>query len=177
MDTLLDYIFIFFFYSNVGWFFESLYCSAPVKRWINRGFLTGPICPIYGAGAIVMDVFLAPLSGRWYLVYFGGMVLCDIVELVTGIILDKLFNQRWWDYSGKFMNYKGYICLKHTFIWGGVALFNVKLMHPFFKSGFALIPDIYRNIILGIILTVFVFDLADAVLTSVKTKRKLKNNA
>lgn len=163
IDTILLYILFFFFYSNAGWFFESLYCSIAAKKWINRGFLTGPLCPIYGAGALVLAVFLSPVKDKWYLVFFLGIILCDIVEFITSLILEKLFNARWWDYSHKFMNIQGRICLQHSIIWGFASLLFVRLMHPFFSESFELIPPLYRNILLSIILVVFFIDLAGAV--------------
>jgi uncharacterized membrane protein len=163
VDTILLYILYFFFYSNVGWFFESLYCSLAAGKWINRGFLTGPLCPIYGAGALVLSVFLSPVKDKWYLVFFLGIILCDIVEFITSVILEKLFHARWWDYSDKFLNIQGRICFRHSIIWGFASLLFVKLIHPFFSTGFELIPAFYRNILLGIILAVFFIDLAGAV--------------
>lgn len=163
LDTVLLYVLYFFFYSNAGWFFESLYCSIAAKKWINRGFLTGPICPIYGAGALVLTVFLSPVQDKWYLVFFLGMILCDIVEFITSVVLEKLFHARWWDYSDKFLNIQGRICFRHSIIWGFASLLFVKLVHPFFSTGFEMIPPFYRNIFLGIILTVFFVDLVGAV--------------
>lgn len=177
IDTALNYVLYFFFYSNIGWLFESLYCAlGPVKwengrlvgrpKWVNRGFLTGPICPIYGTGAVVLDLFLGPVRDKWYLVFFLGMILCDIVEYIAGVLLNKLFHARWWDYSNKLLNIQGYICLKNTIIWGFASLIIVRHIHPFFKAGFDTIPVLYRNIILCIILVVFAIDLINAIIAA-----------
>ena len=92
MNTIFQYVFYFFMYSAIGWFVESIYCSIGNKRWINRGFLKGPICPIYGTGAVVMMICIEPFSGyseKWYInsliVFALGMVLCDIVELLRAL--------------------------------------------------------------------------------------------
>lgn len=170
--TVLEYIFYFFFYSFIGWFFESCYCSIRPKKWVNRGFLRGPICPIYGTGALVMMVALVPLrdlTENLYLnelvIFVVGMVLCDIVEFMTSYIMEKLFNARWWDYSNKRFNIQGRICLTHTFYWGTCSCLFVFILEP--------IVDIYlvgqvsessRNILTYIFLTVFAFDLLDTVI-------------
>lgn len=131
MNKIPLYILSFFFYSAAGWFIESLYRSIGEKRIINSGFLTGPMCPIYGTGALVMTVFLYnPFKDKPLLVFLLGMVLCDIVEYITSVLMEVLFHARWWDYTYEFLNVKGRICLKHTLYWGIVAISFVKLIHP-----------------------------------------------
>ncbi len=171
LDTFLNYTLYFFFYSNAGWLIESIYCSYAAKKWINRGFLTGPICPIYGAGALVMAIFLERFADRWYLVFILGVILCDIVEFVTSVILEKLFHARWWDYSNKFMNIQGRICLLHSTYWGVMSLVFVYLVHPFFRRGFELIPDIVRNVILAVILVIFTYDFAKTVIATADIRK------
>ncbi len=172
--TVLDYIFYFFFYSFIGWFFESCYCSIRPKKWINRGFLRGPICPIYGTGALVMMIALTPLrhlTKNLYLnellIFVAGAILCDIVEFMTSYIMEKLFNARWWDYSNKKFNIQGRICLTHTLYWGTCSCLFVFILEP--------VIDLYlvgqvsensRNILTYIFLTVFAFDLLDTVINA-----------
>lgn len=170
--TVLDYIFYFFFYSFIGWFFESCYCSLRPKKWINRGFLRGPICPIYGTGGLVMMICLVPLrhiTENLYfnelLIFIAGAILCDIVEFMTSYIMEKLFNARWWDYSNKKFNIQGRICLTHTFYWGTCSCLFVFILEPIMDLYIVgQISEASRNILTYIFLTVFAFDLLDTVI-------------
>lgn len=172
--TVLDYIFYFFFYSFIGWFFESCYCSIRPKKWINRGFLRGPICPIYGTGGLVMMVCLLPLrhiTENLYLnellIFIAGAVLCDIVEFMTSYIMEKLFNARWWDYSNKKFNIQGRICLTHTFYWGTCSCLFVFILEPIMNLYIVgQVSESSRNILTYIFLTVFAFDLLDTVINA-----------
>lgn len=172
--TVLDYIFYFFFYSFIGWFFESCYCSIRPKKWVNRGFLRGPICPIYGTGGLVMMVCLLPLrhiTKNLYLnellIFIAGAVLCDIVEFMTSYIMEKLFNARWWDYSNKKFNIQGRICLTHTFYWGTCSCLFVFILEPIMNLYIVgQVSESSRNILTYIFLTVFAFDLLDTVINA-----------
>lgn len=170
--SLLDYIFYFFFYSFIGWFFESCYCSIRPKKWVNRGFLRGPICPIYGTGGLVMMVCLLPLRHitkslyiNELIIFVAGAILCDIVEFMTSYIMEKLFNARWWDYSNKKFNIQGRICLTHTFYWGTSACLFVFILEPIMNLYIVgQVSESSRNILTYIFLTVFAFDLLDTVI-------------
>ncbi len=178
----------YFFYSALGWLAESIYCSLGEHKWINRGFLTGPLCPIYGAGALVMIVFLKPLKEMTpapvsvfgvsltpLLVFIVGMILADIVEFITSLAMEKLFHARWWDYSEKPFNIQGRICLQHTLYWGIASLVFVYLIHPFF-SRYAenLFPAAQPKkiyILISIILIIFVLDIINAVRNAMDVKK------
>ena len=136
--TIVTYVLYFFFYSAVGWLGESIYCSVGARKWVNRGFLKGPMCPIYGTGALAMAITLTPVKNldirvpmfghdvliTPLLVFIAGMVVCDIVEFITSVLMEKLFHARWWDYSNKKFNIQGRICLGHTFYWGILRYFS-----------------------------------------------------
>lgn len=170
--SVLDYIFYFFFYSFIGWFFESCYCSIRPKKWVNRGFLRGPICPIYGTGGLVMMICLLPLrhiTENLYLnellIFIAGAILCDIVEFMTSYIMEKLFNARWWDYSNKKFNIQGRICLTHTFYWGTCSCLFVFILEPIMNLYLVgQVSESSRDILTYIFLTVFAFDLLDTVI-------------
>lgn len=176
MNTVFQYVFYFFMYSAIGWFVESIYCSVGNKKWINRGFLKGPICPIYGTGAVVMMICIEPFSGyseKWYvnslIVFALGMVLCDIVEFITSVVMEKLFNARWWDYSGKRFNIQGRICLTHTIYWGLSSVIFVQLAHPHIHNLISsFITDKIRNDILLVVFTIFIIDLVITVRNALK---------
>ena len=181
--TVLDYIFYFFFYSFIGWFFESCYCSIRPKKWVNRGFLRGPICPIYGTGALVIMIALVPLrelTENLYvnelIIFVVGMVLCDIVEFMTSYIMEKLFNARWWDYSNKKFNLQGRICLTHTLYWGTASCLFVFILEPLIDLYVVgQVSEVSRNILTYIFLTVFAFDLLDTVIHALGLRNILSN--
>lgn len=164
MNKIPLYILSFFFYSAAGWFIESLYRSIGEKRIINSGFLTGPMCPIYGTGALVMTVFLYnPFKDKPLLVFLLGMLLCDIVEYLTSVLMEVLFHARWWDYTYEFMNIRGRICLKHTLYWGIVAVSFVYVIHPGIDNIIMnLDVDTVRYMLIGIFI-VFFLDVANSV--------------
>jgi uncharacterized membrane protein len=184
MKVVSIYIFYFFLYSAIGWFFESIYCSVPARKWINRGFLTGPMCPIYGTGALTLALFIEPISRKLIyisifgsrvcvtplLVFLAGMVLSDIVEFYTSLIMEKLFHAHWWDYSERFLNIQGRICFSHTLIWGGVSLAFIYLAHPVIKTAVTRIPMQIIYFILAVIAVVFIVDLVHAVHSAMDVK-------
>lgn len=185
MYTVSLLLLYYFFYSSLGWLCESIYCSIGEKKWVNRGFLTGPLCPIYGTGAVVFIVCLGPLKeypipvsvfGLTFsitpvLVLLAGMVLADMVEFATSVIMEKLFHARWWDYSEKPFNIQGRICLQHTMYWGIFTIVFLYLIHPFFQTYAERIPEKTVYIILSVVLLLFVLDLINAVRTAMDVKK------
>lgn len=184
MITACNYIFMFFAYSACGWFGESLYRTAGAflrkggdRRVINSGFLYGPICPIYGAGALTFTIALVntglatPDIGGFLKVFFIGMILADIVEYVTSYLMEKLFNARWWDYSNNFLNLHGRICFKHSIIWGFASLLFVYGINPLYEYIRSFIPDESLVIITVLILILFFFDLVMTVLATIDVRK------
>lgn len=164
MASILKYFVIFFFYSAAGWLVESLYCSVGEKRFINRGFLTGPMCPIYGTGALVMTICLYnPFSHNPLIVFALGMLLCDVVEYITSLLMEILFHARWWDYTYEFLNIRGRICLKHTLYWGVASVSFVYILHPTIDKIIDSFSLQILSAVAGSILVVFVIDVIHAV--------------
>ncbi len=164
MEDIIKYILLFFFYSFAGWCLESLYCSIGEKRFINRGFLAGPLCPIYGTAALILIILIYnPFKDNTLLVFLLGIVLCDILEFVVSYIMEKLFAARWWDYTYEFCNLGGRICLKHTLYWGMISIVFVKTIHPFVDKLYSKINGEYLIYILALILVIFAIDVLNAV--------------
>ena len=163
MDNIIKYILLFFFYSFGGWCLESTYCSIGEKKLINRGFLTGPLCPIYGTAAVVMAVFLYPFKDIPLVVFLLGIVVCDVVEYMTSLIMEKLFSARWWDYTYEFMNLNGRISLKHSLHWGVVSVVFVLLIHPAVEKLYYKIDADIIKYLLVVILLIFTADVVNAV--------------
>lgn len=159
---LYDIAWYFLLYAFLGWCMEVVFCSINTGKFVNRGFLNGPLCPIYGFGAVIMVLLLTPISENVWLLYLGAAVLCSALELVTGFLLKKLFHATWWDYSDQPFNIGGYICLKFTFLWGIAGVAMMRVLHPLVESFVDIIPWV-AGIVLLVVL--YIYLLADIIVT------------
>lgn len=172
MENIIKYILLFFFYSAAGWCLETTYCSIGEKRFINRGFLTGPLCPIYGTAALVLIILIYnPFKDNVLVVFLLGIVLCDIVEFFTSLIMEKLFAARWWDYTYELFNLSGRICLKHSLYWGVISIAFVKVIHPAVDNLYSKINGDYIIYILIGVLAVFTADVINAVIKAADIRK------
>lgn len=128
--TLGQWLLFFFLYCFLGWVWESCYVSARQRRWVNRGFLHGPLLPIYGFGAVIILWATLPVRGSLALIFLLGMLAATALEYVTGAAMEALFKVRYWDYSGKPFNLNGHICLTCSLAWGAFSVLLVKVLHP-----------------------------------------------
>ncbi len=172
MENLIKYVLLFFFYSAAGWCLETTYCSIGEKRFVNRGFLTGPLCPIYGTAALVLIILIYnPFKDNTLIVFLLGIVLCDIVEFFTSLIMEKLFAARWWDYTYELFNISGRICLKHSLYWGVISIAFVKVIHPAVDNLYSKINGDYLIYILVGVLAVFTADVINAVIKAADIRK------
>ena len=128
--TFYELVWFYFIYSLTGWCAEVCVAAARKKKFINRGFVSGPLCPIYGTGAVVFAVFLPELRENPFFLFLGGVILGSFIEFATGVLLEKAFHKKWWDYSGIRFNFDGYICLPYSLLWCGFALLLTYLTNP-----------------------------------------------
>ena len=163
--TYYDICWYFLLYSFLGWVVEVCYQAVTKAKIVNRGFLNGPVCPVYGLGALALLLLLSAFGMTNTveanpLVLFGlGLVITTAIELVAGWLLDRLFHARWWDYSAKPFNFRGYICLEFSILWGLSVTFAGKVIHPFVQGvSVALIPEKYGWPILGVLYLVYFAD-------------------
>ena len=170
---MYQFLWIFFVYAFLGWCTEVSYAALRTGKFVNRGFLNGPVCPIYGCGVVVVLVGLTPLKGNFVLLFLGSVVLTSVLELTTGFVLEKLFRQRWWDYSDKPFNLGGYICLEFSIMWGFACLFVVDILHPSIEFFIRLIPHTLGWVLLGLFSAAMAVDLAATVRTIAKLNRQL----
>ena len=170
---MYQFLWIFFIYAFLGWCTEVSYAALRTGKFVNRGFLNGPVCPIYGCGVVVVLAGLEPLKGNFVLLFLGSVVLTSALELVTGFVLEKLFRQRWWDYSDKPFNLGGYICLEFSIMWGFACLFVVDILHPSIEFFIRLIPHTLGWVLLGLFSAAMAVDLAATVRTIAKLNRQL----
>ena len=127
---LLELATYFIIYSFLGWILESIFRSFCEKKIINTGFLRGPICPIYGCGAIIMILFLGKFSNSKILLFIMSVIFLSIWEYIVGVILEKIFKTKYWDYSDHKFNYKGRICLTNSIAWGFLGVLFINFIHP-----------------------------------------------
>lgn len=120
----------FFLYSFLGWVWESCYVSLRQGRWVDRGFLSGPLLPIYGSGAVAVLLFALPVAANPLLVFLMGMAGATLLEYVTGWTMERLFHLHYWDYSMYRFNLNGYICLPASLCWGAFSLVMLRFIHP-----------------------------------------------
>ena len=121
--TLYQLLWFFLVYSFLGWLLETAAAAARKGKLLNRGFLNAPFSPVYGEAAVLFAVFLPELKSAPFFLFVGGMLLATALELVTGALLERIFGQKWWDYSQEPWNFNGHICLKYSLVWGLLALF------------------------------------------------------
>lgn len=126
----LDSYMMFFIYSFIGWVVEVIYCGVVEDKFINRGFLNGPMCPVYGLGFYAAIWFFEPFTGNFFVVFFGTALAATTVELIAGVILFHAFHMRWWDYSDYKLNLRGYICLRFFIYWGIACSLGLYVIHP-----------------------------------------------
>lgn len=133
-------ILYFFVYGFLGWCTEVIFAAFKQHRFVNRGFLNGPICPIYGVGVTLVIACLEAFQTNLLLLYISSVILVTVLEGVTGWAMDKLFHNKWWDYSKLPFNIGGYVCLLFSLIWGVACVFIVYFVHPLIHQVLSLIP-------------------------------------
>lgn len=173
-QNFYEFVWIFIIYAFVGWCVEVAYAALDTGKFVNRGFLNGPYCPIYGFGVVIVVGLLTPLKDNRLILFAGSFVLTTVLEFITGYILEKVFHNKWWDYSDKPFNIKGYICLKFSILWGLGCTFIMDAFHPMIYRIITWIPFIPGVIILCIIASVFAVDCCITVSTILKFNKRLK---
>lgn len=138
--TVTQWVFFFYFYCFFGWCFESAYVSLKKRKLTNRGFMHGPFLPLYGSGAIMMLVVSMPFQDNIVLTYLAGCIGATCLEYVTGVVMERLFRVRYWDYSDQKWNFHGYICLTSTLAWGGLTILMTHVVHQYVEYVVLLIP-------------------------------------
>ncbi len=173
-QNFYELVWIFIIYAFIGWCTEVSYAAVDRGIFVNRGFLNGPYCPIYGCGVVIVVAVLTPLKDNLLILFAGSFLLTSLLEYITGFILEKVFHNKWWDYSDKPFNIKGYVCLKFSIYWGLACTFIMDVIHPIIYKGITLIPHTFGVIVLSLLMAVFAADCAITVSTILKFNRRLK---
>ena len=170
---MYQFLFLFFIYAFLGWCTEVSYAALTTGRFVNRGFLNGPLCPIYGFGAVLVLTCLEPIKGDGILLFLSSMLLTSLLELITGFVLEKLFRQHWWDYSNEPFNLCGYICLRFSILWGLACTFVAYLIHPTVLLMIHLIPHTLGIVLLCTLCTAISTDLIATIRTITRLNHQL----
>lgn len=173
MQSLYELTFYFVIYAVLGWCLEVCFCTVNTGAFVNRGFLNGPVCPIYGFGMVIVIAALSPVADSPLLLFVCGTLLTSALELVTGWVLKKLFHTSWWDYSDVPFNLGGYICLKFSLAWGVAVVAVMRLLQPAVARLVAAVPHTLGVVFLCAALAVFLCDLAVTVNGILKLNRDL----
>lgn len=175
LRTVAEYFLWFILYSVCGWIMETALYAVRRKQAVKRGFLFGPLCPIYGVGMMLCMLLFYDRIDNVVLLFLVGTVTCTALEYVTHFVLEKLFHSTWWDYSGKKFNVKGRICLQNSLLFGVGVVLIVRVIQPWVILWTAKIPDTVLYWIVFILYTVLIVDLTTTIASLKNTVALLKN--
>ena len=174
-----QYIALFFIYSFAGWLMEVIRVSKKEKKFVDRGFLIGPYCPIYGYGVLLITILLRKYTDDIIVTFFMSLIICGILEYLTSYLMEKIFKARWWDYSDRKFNINGRICLENLIPFGIGGCIIVYIINPFLLGIIGFVPDIIMNILLTFLLISYITDLIVSlkIILNLKiVKKELKDN-
>lgn len=167
---ILCYMLIFSF---MGWIWESIYVSVMEKRIVNRGYVTGPLCTIYGVGGVFMTLTLRPFCNNYIMLFLLAMVFTTTLEYVTATVMEALFHTSWWDYTMEKFNFKGRICLKSSLAWGFVSLLLFNIILPFTNKVIGLFTEKVGHIIIMAAAGLYAVDFVMATIAAVDVSKQL----
>ena len=172
MHTILVQFVYFVLYSFLGWVCETIYCSIDDKKFVNRGFLNGPFCPIYGTGALlVIDIFMK-YKDDLLVLFILSVVITSIVEYITSYLLEKIFNLQLWDYSTYSFNLNGRVCLKNSLLFGVLSILAVEVIHPAVEGFLSRLPVWFLITFTGTLVVYFICDVVITVKALIQINRK-----
>lgn len=165
---------LFIAFAFIGWCVEVAYATVKTSSFVNRGFLNGPVCPIYGFGVVIVTLLLMPLRDHWLLLFICAVLLTSCLEFITGYILEKIFHQKWWDYSEIRWNIKGYVCPRFSLMWGVGCLAVIYLIEPPVLLLINGMPKVLGIILLCAVSAIFAADLSVTAATLLKINARFK---
>ncbi|MBO5478930.1 MAG: putative ABC transporter permease [Clostridia bacterium] len=166
----IQYLLLYFLiYAIIGWLLETAYAVGTLGHFVKRGFLYGPLCPIYGWGAVILISCLKKYKSKPLKLFLYSAIVFSVFEYVAGFALDALFSARWWDYTNDFLNLNGRISIFYSFAWGIIALVFIHFIHPFIekivKKVLKKIPNKVQLILINLS---FIILVVDTILSSIK---------
>ena len=170
-----EVILYFFIYSVMGWLWETVYCSLKAGKFVYRGFLAGPYCPIYGFGIIMVLYFIEPFHSNLLLLYLFSTIIVTLLEFFTSYFLEKIFHTTWWDYHNVPFNIQGRIALPVSAFWGVGCVLVVRVIHPFVTKIVESLYNSFGVIIPGAILCIMGIDTVFSLLNMFSLQKFLKD--
>lgn len=158
----IEMLLIFAVYAILGWITEVVFFTLKTGTFVNRGFLNGPLCPLYGFGVLGVLLIMYPIQDNILLLFIGSMAFCTAIELITGIVLEKLFHDTWWDYTDQPFNFKGYICLRFSIMWGIACVSVIRILHPGIMKG---IDSLHFGVAVFLICAFYIYAACDLFVT------------
>ena len=162
LNKFQTYTLYFFLFSILGWCMETLYAFILSGHFVKRGFLYGPLCPIYGYGALILIIFLSKYKNNALKLFTYAAIICSIFEYLVSYALEVLFHSYWWDYTNDFFNLNGRIGIFYSFAWGIIAIIFIGHIYPFFKKKLNIIlskiPYKVKNSIINLTCIIFIID-------------------
>ncbi len=165
----------FYIFAFVGWVYESTFVTIRDRKPINRGFLVGPMIPLYGFGAVSVYILLRPFSKCASLLYVMGMVVATVLEYLVSWLLETLFHAKWWDYSKEPYNFRGRIALIPSMFWGILSLLMFDVFQPAANWAMSLIPERIGKNLLAVFLVITAVDFIYTVITTVNFRRQVES--
>lgn len=172
--NIYEALWIFLIYAFLGWCAEVAFAAVDKGKFVNRGFLNGPVCPIYGFGMLIVVSCLWRFRHNFPLLFLGSALLTTALEFVTGFVLEKFFNDKWWDYSDMPFNIKGYVCLKFSLLWGLAASLIIGGVHRAIYMFVVKTPVAVGVTVLAVLLAAFAADTVITVIGLTSLPRRLK---
>ena len=171
---LVEIFYWFVLYSAIGWAYESILCSITQRKLVNRGFLVGPVCPVYGFGALIIIFCLGGEKDNLLTLFLSSMVLTTVLEYLTSWLLETFFHAKWWDYSKYRFNLNGRVCLLGAVVFGVLSVLLIQWIHPFISGLVAKMNPVFMLWHGGVIFGVLVCDLIFTVRSILKLNGKLQ---
>lgn len=180
MELLLTFFMTFIIYSFIGWLWETVYCSIKAKRFVYRGFLMGPYCPVYGFGVILVLLLIPKNETSLLALYFSIVVIVTVVEFIASFLLEKIFKLTLWDYKEVPFNIEGRVAVPVSIFWGVGCIFLIKVIDPIVTDFVSFLLTDYSGLFAYIVLLLFISDVISTISFSLKDKgiitQALKDN-
>jgi len=171
--SFYELVWLFVIYAFLGWCLEVAIAKIQTGNFINRGFLNGPFCPIYGFSVMAVIILLSPFKSSLLVLFIGSVLLATFIEFITGYTLEKTFNQKWWDYTDEPLNIKGYICLWTSLAWGIACVIVIYILQPLVNNFIHWLSNDVGNIIAISLIIVLLTDLVVTISSLSKVRQKL----
>ena len=173
--SVKEWLLLFYIYCFLGWCFESAYVSLRTGHLVNRGFMKAPFLPLYGSGAILLLWVSKVFEGNILLTYVVGLIAATLLELFTGMIMEMIFQIKYWNYSNQRFNFKGHICLTSSIAWGFMTLLVTRVIHEPIASVLLIIPEIVKDVVALLLTAILIWDFAYSLREALDLRDQLKS--